>query len=111
MVDMVQLHWWDYSVPGMMDVMNVLADLQAEGRIRSIGATNLDTAAVEKITDADINLVSNQVAYNKSECFATWDGLWPVIKCLVADMEWSVLGQGNVSLLRRAVYLAWISSL
>ncbi len=60
-IDMVQLHWWDYDVPGLMDVMYVLADLQSDGHIRSIGATNLDTAAVEKITDADINLVSNQV--------------------------------------------------
>jgi len=60
-IDLVQVHWWDYAIPGLMDVMNVLSDLQAEGHIRSIGATNLDTSAVEKITDADISLVSNQV--------------------------------------------------
>lgn len=63
-IDMVQLHWWDYGCPGLMDVMNVLSDLQAEGHIRSIGATNLDTAAVEKITDADIPLVANQVQFS-----------------------------------------------
>lgn len=63
-IDLVQVHWWDYAIPGLMDVMNVLSDLQAEGHIRSIGATNLDTSAVEKITDADISLVSNQVQFS-----------------------------------------------
>lgn len=62
-IDLVQVHWWDYDIPGLMDVMNVLSDLQAEGHIRSIGATNLDTRAVEKITDADVKLVSNQVVF------------------------------------------------
>ena len=80
-VDMIQVHWWDYSVPGLMDVMNVLSDLQAEGRIRSIGATNLDTAAVEKITDADINLVSNQVACREAYCFAAFNGVQSGVRC------------------------------
>ena len=41
--------------------MLVLADLQADGQIQSLGTTNLDTEAVEMLTDADIRLVSNQV--------------------------------------------------
>ena len=39
----------------------MLADLQAQGLIRSVGVTNINTFWVEKMTDADIPLVSNQV--------------------------------------------------
>ena len=60
-IDLVQLHWWDYETPGLADTMLVLADLQAQGHILSLGATNLDTRAIEMLTDADIKLVSNQV--------------------------------------------------
>lgn len=60
-IDLVQLHWWDFEVPGLMDVMYRLADLQGKGHIRSLGVTNLDTEHLEKLTDADINIVSNQV--------------------------------------------------
>lgn len=60
-IDLVQLHWWDYDTPGLKDTMLVLADLQADGQIQSLGTTNLDTEAVEMLTDADIRLVSNQV--------------------------------------------------
>lgn len=69
-IDLIQLHWWDYGVPGLMDVIYRLADLQAEGVVRSIGVTNLDTAHVETITDAGINLVSNQVrpVFANSRC-------------------------------------------
>ena len=41
--------------------MLVLADLQADNQILSLGTTNLDTQAIEMLTDADIRLVSNQV--------------------------------------------------
>lgn len=60
-IDLVQLHWWDYRVPGLIDTLRWLSDLQAEGLIRSLGVTNLDTVHVEQITDAGIQLVSNQV--------------------------------------------------
>lgn len=35
-LDLVQLHWWDYSVPGMVDVGLALAELRAGGRIKSV---------------------------------------------------------------------------
>lgn len=49
-------------MPGLVDTMLALADLQADGWITSLGVTNLDTRAVERITDADISLVSNQAS-------------------------------------------------
>lgn len=60
---MVQLHWWDYSIKGLEDTMCVLADLQAEGQVLSLGVTNMNTEAIVKIIDADVKIASNQVCY------------------------------------------------
>ena len=35
-MDLVQLHWWDYNIPGMIDTAKVLADLQAKGLIKQV---------------------------------------------------------------------------
>jgi hypothetical protein len=36
-LDLVQMHWWDYAVPGMVDAGLALADLQAKGLIKQVG--------------------------------------------------------------------------
>lgn len=54
-------------MPGLLETMCVLADLQAEGQIQSLGVTNLDTRAVERLSDADVQLVSNQVKLSCTE--------------------------------------------
>ncbi len=43
-LDLVQMHWWDYSIAGMEDTALALADLQAKGLIKQIGEL-FDTAA------------------------------------------------------------------
>lgn len=35
-LDLVQLHWWDYNIPGMVDTAKALADLQAKGLIKQV---------------------------------------------------------------------------
>src|SRR3989338_6297004 len=40
MVDLVQFHWWNYAVPGYVDAMSALAQLQAESRVRLVGVTH-----------------------------------------------------------------------
>lgn len=60
-LDLVQLHWWDYSIPGMVDAALALADLKAKGLIKQVGVTNMDTEALAKIVDAGVPVVSNQV--------------------------------------------------
>mmetsp|Transcript_9801 Transcript_9801/g.24450 ORF Transcript_9801/g.24450 Transcript_9801/m.24450 type:complete len:372 (-) Transcript_9801:270-1385(-) len=63
-LDMVQLHWWDYNVPGMVDVALALGDLQAKGLIRHVATTNMDCEALAKIMDAGVPVAANQVQFS-----------------------------------------------
>lgn len=63
-LDLVQMHWWDYDQPGMEDTALELADLRAKGLIKSVGVTNIDTSRLEKILDAGVPVVSNQVQFS-----------------------------------------------
>ena len=42
-LDLVQLHWWDYAVPGWLEAAEWLGELRAAGKIGHIGGTNFDT--------------------------------------------------------------------
>jgi aryl-alcohol dehydrogenase-like predicted oxidoreductase len=63
-LDLVQFHWWDYTVPGCVPVALVLAKLQREGLIAHVGGTNFDTAHTAAMLDAGVPLVSMQVQYS-----------------------------------------------
>ncbi|MBL0169521.1 MAG: aldo/keto reductase [Gemmatimonadaceae bacterium] len=60
-LDLVQLHWWDYDVPGVEQAALHLAALQRDGKIRHIGVTNMDTPHLRALLDAGVPVVSNQV--------------------------------------------------
>jgi aryl-alcohol dehydrogenase-like predicted oxidoreductase len=63
-LDLVQFHWWDYRVPGMVDAALALAALQREGLIRLVGGTNFDTPQTAAMRDAGVPLASMQVQYS-----------------------------------------------
>ncbi len=63
-LDLVQFHWWDYLVPGMVETAKVLTELQQEGKIHHLGGTNFDTAQTAAMLDAGVPLVSMQVQYS-----------------------------------------------
>jgi aryl-alcohol dehydrogenase-like predicted oxidoreductase len=63
-LDLVQFHWWDYSVPGMVATAQALAELQREGLIRHIGGTNFDTSQTAAMLGSGVPLVSMQVQYS-----------------------------------------------
>jgi aryl-alcohol dehydrogenase-like predicted oxidoreductase len=63
-LDLVQFHWWDYEVPGMVRVAQLLAQLQREGSVRNLGGTNFDTPHTAAMLDAGVPLVSMQVQYS-----------------------------------------------
>lgn len=63
-LDMVQFHWWDYDVPGMIDTAGELMRLQEKGLIRCISTTNFNTANLKKLVDAGIPVVTNQCQYS-----------------------------------------------
>ena len=63
-LDLVQLHWWDFAVPGWTDCAGRLAALQAEGKIDRIGVTNFDERRLAEITASSVDVVSAQVQYS-----------------------------------------------
>ncbi len=63
-LDLVQLHWWDYNIPGFVEAGLTLARLRQRGIIRNIGVTNFDVPHLEKLLDAEVPVVSNQVQFS-----------------------------------------------
>ena len=63
-LDLVQLHWWDYSVPRYVEAAGWLADLRREGKINHVGLTNFDTPRVREIAASGVTVVSHQVQYS-----------------------------------------------
>ena len=63
-LDLVQFHWWDYEVPGMLDTAFDLVRLQEKGKIRNVAMCNFDTPHLKMILDAGIHPVSNQTQYS-----------------------------------------------
>ncbi len=63
-LDLVQFHWWDLEVPRFVEIATGLADLQRRGKIRLIGLTNFEVAAVRAIVEAGVPIASHQVQYS-----------------------------------------------
>jgi aryl-alcohol dehydrogenase-like predicted oxidoreductase len=63
-LDLVQLHWWDYDVPGYVDAAAWLDELRRAGKIRHLGLTNFDQQRLGEIIAAGIPVVSHQVQYS-----------------------------------------------
>ncbi len=60
-LDLVQFHWWDYAIPGVVDAALHLRDLQQDGKIDLIGVTNFDTTHLLSMLDAGVPVASHQV--------------------------------------------------
>lgn len=60
-LDLVQFHWWDYDVPAYVDAAMHLHDLQLEGKIHHLGATNFGTGQLTAMLNEGVPLVSHQV--------------------------------------------------
>ena len=63
-LDLVQLHWWDYDLPGYVDAAAWLDEQRRAGKIRHVGLTNFDQTRVAEIVAAGIPVVSHQVQYS-----------------------------------------------
>ena len=63
-LDLVQLHWWDYEMPGYVDAARWLDELRRAGKIRNIGLTNFDHVRLGEIVAAGVPVVSHQVQYS-----------------------------------------------
>jgi aryl-alcohol dehydrogenase-like predicted oxidoreductase len=63
-LDLVQFHWWDYTIPNYVETGLWLAELQREGKIALLGGTNWDTARTAELLDAGVPLRTMQVQYS-----------------------------------------------
>ena len=63
-LDLVQFHWWDYSLSGYLDALGWLDEARREGKVRNVGTTNFDTPHIAEILTAGIPLVSQQLQYS-----------------------------------------------
>jgi aryl-alcohol dehydrogenase-like predicted oxidoreductase len=63
-LDLVQFHWWNYSVPGYVEAMQALDRLRQAGKIRFLGLNNSNVARTRELLDAGIPLLSTQVQYS-----------------------------------------------
>lgn len=63
-IDLVQLNWWDWSSPGLVGAISVLAALQREGVVKEIGLTNFNTEQTKEVIEkTGIRIASTQVLY------------------------------------------------
>jgi aryl-alcohol dehydrogenase-like predicted oxidoreductase len=63
-LDLVQFHWWDYTVAGYVDAALWLVELQKEGKIDLLGGTNFDAPHSAELIAEGYPLVSMQVQYS-----------------------------------------------
>jgi aryl-alcohol dehydrogenase-like predicted oxidoreductase len=63
-LDLVQFHWWDYSVPRYVEVAQCLERLRQKGKIDRIGLTNFGTPQVAELLQAGVPVFSHQVQYS-----------------------------------------------
>jgi aryl-alcohol dehydrogenase-like predicted oxidoreductase len=63
-LDLVQFHWWDFTIPRYVDTAFELDRLRRAGKIARIGLTNFDTAHLAELVDAGIPVASHQVQYS-----------------------------------------------
>lgn len=63
-LDLVQFHWWDYSVPRYVEAAMALERLRVKGKIAHIGVTNFDVPHLMELLDAGVPIVAHQLQYS-----------------------------------------------
>ncbi len=63
-LDLVQFHWWDFTIPRYVETALELERLRRAGKIARIGVTNFDIPRLKELIDAGIPISSHQVQYS-----------------------------------------------
>lgn len=66
-IDLIQMHWWEFAIPGHVDMALYLQKLQKAGKIDKLAVTNYDVKHTKEILDAGVDLVSNTVQYSLTD--------------------------------------------
>ena len=91
-LDLVQFHWWDYTVSRYLDAASWLVELQKEGKIHLLGGTNFDTPRSAELIAHGYPLASMQVQYSLLDARAEL-GLAP----LGRERDMHILCYGSVA--------------
>jgi aryl-alcohol dehydrogenase-like predicted oxidoreductase len=63
-LDLVQFHWWDFSVRRYVETALELERLRRAGKIAHLGVTNFDTPHLQQVVEAGVPIVSHQLQYS-----------------------------------------------
>jgi aryl-alcohol dehydrogenase-like predicted oxidoreductase len=63
-LDLVQFHWWDFTIPRFVETALELDRLRRAGKIARIGLTNFDLPHVAQIVDAGVPVTAHQIQYS-----------------------------------------------
>ena len=89
-LDLVQFYWWDFERGDWLGAVRALAELQREGKVRCVGATNFTAQEVAQMEGAGVRVVANQVQYSALDRRPEDGGLADA--CLVSDMRMLCFG-------------------
>jgi aryl-alcohol dehydrogenase-like predicted oxidoreductase len=96
-LDLVQLHWWDYEIDGVLDAARWIDEQRRDGRVRHIGLTNFDAGHVQRFVDAGIPVVSNQVQYSVLDLRPAAAMTGTCARCSVGLLAYGALAGGFLS--------------
>ncbi|MEL6645657.1 MAG: aldo/keto reductase [Pseudomonadota bacterium] len=63
-LDLVQFFWWDLTQGDPIEGLAILKDLQAKGKIKTLGLTNWDRQQIAPFVEAGFDIASAQVQYS-----------------------------------------------
>jgi aryl-alcohol dehydrogenase-like predicted oxidoreductase len=63
-IDIVQFHWWDFSIPGYVEAALQLDRLRRAGKIGHLGVTNFDTPHLRELIEAGASVLTHQLQYS-----------------------------------------------
>ncbi len=63
-IDLVQLHWWDYTRGDFVAAARTLDALRTQGVLREIGLTNFGMPELRRVVDAGVPVAAHQVQYS-----------------------------------------------
>jgi aryl-alcohol dehydrogenase-like predicted oxidoreductase len=89
-LDLVQFYWWDFQRGSWLEAVGTLADLQSEGKIRLVGATNFTADDVARMEQAGVRVAANQVQYSALDRRPETGGL--AAACAASDMRMLCFG-------------------
>jgi aryl-alcohol dehydrogenase-like predicted oxidoreductase len=63
-IDLLQFHWWDFTVPRYVEVALELERLRQAGKVERLGLTNFGTDQLREVVDAGVPVLAHQLQYS-----------------------------------------------